>query len=151
MLIDLSKAFDCIPHGLLIAKMSAYCPKNDACEFICSYLCDKYQRVKISNKSSWKTMMKGIPQGCGFGLFLFNIFMNDIFYFIGICNLLNYADDNTLSVIRNTVNLVISALRKDAENVMLWFTENVMQANPTKFQFMIMQRYTHKEIIPDSI
>ncbi len=34
---------------------------------------------------------------------------------------------------------------------MLWFTENVMQANPTKFQFMIMQKYTSKGIIPDSI
>ncbi len=64
---------------------------------------------------------------------------------------LYYADDNILSIIRNTVNLVISALKKDAENAMLWFTENVMQANPTKFQSMIMQKYTSKEIIPDSI
>ncbi len=47
------------------------------------------------------------------------------FYFMEICNLLNYADDNTLSVIRNTVNLAISALQKDAENAMLWFTENL--------------------------
>ncbi len=68
-----------------------------------------------------------------------------------ICDLLNYADDNTLCIIRNTVNLVISALKKDAENAMLWFTEIVMQANLTKFQFMIMQKYTSKEIISDSI
>ncbi len=44
-----------------------------------------------------------------------------------------------------------SALKKDAENAMLWFTEYFMQANPTKVQFMIMQKYTDKEIIPDSI
>ncbi len=48
--------------------------------------------------------------------------MNDIFYFMEISDLLNYADDNTLSVIRNTVNLVISALKKDAENAMSCFT-----------------------------
>ncbi len=72
--------------------------------------------------------------------------MNDIFYFMEICDLLNYADDNTLSFIRNTVNLVISAPKKDAENAILWFTEHFMQANPTKFQFMIMQKYTSKEI-----
>ncbi len=77
--------------------------------------------------------------------------MNDIFYFMEICDLLNYAYDNTLSIIRNTVNLVINALKKDAKNAMLWFTEKFMQANPTKFQFMIMQKYTGKEIIPDSI
>ncbi len=77
--------------------------------------------------------------------------MNDIFYFMEICDLLNYADDDTLSIIRNTVNLVISAPKKDAEIAMLWLTQNVMQANPTKFQFMTMQKYTSKEIIPDSI
>ncbi len=111
-------------HGILIAKMSAYGLSNNACEFMNSYLCDWYQRVKISNnKSSWKKMLKGIPQGSGLVPFLFNIFMNDIFYFMEICDLLNYAYDNTLSIIRNTVNLVISALTKDADNAMLWFTE----------------------------
>ncbi len=53
--------------------------------------------------------------------------------------------------IRNTLNLVINDLKKEAENAMLWFTETFMQANPTKFQFMIMQKYKSKEIIPDSI
>ncbi len=151
LLIYLSKAFDCMPHGLLIAKMSAYGLSNDACESMSSYLCERYQRVKISNKSSWKKILKGIPQGSGLWPFLFNVFMNDIFYFMDICDLLNYADDNTLSIIRNTVNLVISALKKDAKNAMLWFTENFMQSIPTKFQFMIMKMYTSKEIIHDSI
>ncbi len=96
-------------------------------------------------------MLKGIPQGSRHWPFLFNVFMNDIFYFMEICDLLNYVDDNTLSVIRNTLNLVISALKKDTENAMLWFTENCMQVNPTKFQFMIMQKYTSEEIISYSI
>ncbi len=109
-------------HGLLIAKMSAYGLSNDACEFMSKYLCDRYQtfKVKISNnKSSWKKMLKGIPQGSRLGPFLFIGFMNDFLYFMEFCDLLNYADDNTLSIIRNT--------------------ENVMQANLTKFQFMMMQ------------
>ncbi len=46
LLIDLSKAFDCMPHGLLITKMSAYGLSNDACEFMSNYLYDRYQRVK---------------------------------------------------------------------------------------------------------
>ncbi len=37
LLIDLSKAFDCMPHGLLIAKMSDYGLSNDACELMSSY------------------------------------------------------------------------------------------------------------------
>ncbi len=56
--MDLSKAFDCIPHGLLITKISAYGLGNRACEFMASYLSEKYQRVKISNKrSSWTPVL----------------------------------------------------------------------------------------------
>ncbi len=44
--------------------------------------------------------------------------MNDIFYFMEICYLVNYAHDNTLSVIERTVQMVLSALKTDAENAM---------------------------------
>ncbi len=71
-------------------------------------------------------MLKGIPQCSRIRPFLFNVLMNDIFYFMEICDLLNYVDDNTLSIVRNMINLVISALKKDSENAKLWFTENVM-------------------------
>ncbi len=59
-----------MPHGLLIAKMSAYDLSNNA-EFMSTYLCDRYPRVKISNnKSSWTKMLKGIHQGSGLGPFV---------------------------------------------------------------------------------
>ncbi len=38
LLIVLSKAFDCIPHGLLIAKMKAYGLSDEACTFMSSYI-----------------------------------------------------------------------------------------------------------------
>ncbi len=92
---------------------------DEACTFMSSYIYDRYQRVKVSNtKSSWTILTKGIPQGSGLGRFLPNVFMNDIFYFMEICDLVNYADDNTLSVIERTVQMVLSALKKDAENAM---------------------------------
>ncbi len=66
LLIDLSIAFDCILHGLLIAKMKAYGLSDEACTFMSSNICDRYQRVKVSNtKSSWTKLTKGIPQGSG--------------------------------------------------------------------------------------
>ncbi len=48
VLMDLSKALDCVSYGLLIAKMHAYGLSTNACEFMSSYLSDRYQRVKIS-------------------------------------------------------------------------------------------------------
>ncbi len=59
LLMDLSKAFDCVPYGLLIAKMHAYGLSTNACKFMSSYLSDRYQRVKISNvKRSWMPSAK---------------------------------------------------------------------------------------------
>ncbi len=137
VLMDLSKAFDCIPHGLLIAKMKAYGLINYACEFMASYLSDRYQRVKITNeKSSCMSLLKGIPHGSSLGPFLFNIFMNVLFYFIETCSLTNYADDNAFDIISYTIETVLSALRTYTEKAINWFVDIFMQVNPSKFQYM---------------
>ncbi len=60
-----------------------------------------------------------IPQGSSLGPFLFNIFMNDMFYFVDLCDLANYADDNTLSGIPRTIEVVLAALKQDTENAIM--------------------------------
>ncbi len=47
--------------------------------------------------------------------------------------------------------MVLSSLKKDAENAMNWFNDNFMQANPEKFQLMFLKKYTSKEIVPKFI
>ena len=152
LLMDLSKCFDSIPHGLLIAKMKAYGLSNESCEFMASYLSGRFQRVKLSNsRSEWVPVKKGVPQGSALGPFLLNVFMNDIFHFIEICHLINYADDNTLSTVQLTIELVLSTLKKDGENAMKWFTINFMQANPNKFQFMLLKKLTSPITLPNTL
>ena len=63
VLTDLSKAFDCIPHDLLIAKLSAYGLSSDSLCYIYFYLKDRKQRVQVINKQSeFDTIISGVPQ-----------------------------------------------------------------------------------------
>ncbi len=62
-------------------------------------------------KRSWMPLQKGNPQGSSLGPFLFNIFMNNIFYLIDLCDLANYADDNTISIIASTMEVVLATLK----------------------------------------
>ena len=62
--MDISKAFDCLPHCLTICKLHAYGLSRDACTLIASYLYQRKQRVKIGNvKSEWQEISKGVPHG----------------------------------------------------------------------------------------
>ena len=47
VLMDLSKAFDCLPPDLFISKLHAYNVSNDSCNLMASYLSNRKQRVKI--------------------------------------------------------------------------------------------------------
>ena len=141
LFMDLSKAFDCLPHGLLIAKSNAYGLTHSACALLGSYLTDRIQRVKVENtRSDWVSLSKGVPQGSILGPLLFNIFMNDMFFFMEVCDLYNYADDNSVSHSSHDIELVVSNLKKDSQNAIQWFEENGMQANPEKFQYMLLSK-----------
>jgi hypothetical protein len=151
VLMDLSKAFDCLPHGLLIAKLRAYGFTDHACLLLCSYLQNRHQRVKIgSTKSDWLLLNKGVPQGSILGPILFNIFINDMFYFIKSAILLNYADDNTIISDHFELDKLIECLTTESNIAINWFDNNGMQANPSKFQIIMSHRY-HNSFKPINI
>ena len=76
--MDLSKAFDCILHDLLIAKLHAYGFSFKTQTFPNSYSRNFKQCVKINNIcSEFLKILSCVPQGSILGPILFNIFLND--------------------------------------------------------------------------
>ena len=83
LLTDLSKAFDCIPHNLIIAKLEAYGFQTDALNLVYDHLSNRKQIVEINEIfSCWKNIEYGVPRGSILGPRLFSIHLCDLFYFL---------------------------------------------------------------------
>ena len=146
VVIELSKAFDCLPHDILLRKLAAYGLADGAVQLMKSYLSNRKQRIKIGTiSSSWTEIHKGVPQGSILGPLLFNVFINDFFYFIVRGILYNYADYNTLSFHSPDYDELISILQTESEILIDWFFSNQMKANPDKFQAVAVGLKTHKK------
>ena len=144
--MDLSKAFDTLNHNLLLANLNAYDFSFNAIKFIQSYLSER--RVIInSNFREWCKILLGVPQGSILGPFSFNIFVNDIFYFIQDAYICNFGDDNSLYSIEDNFKEVKTVLKKDFEILQGWFYENHMVLNPGKCHYLII----NKDIANESI
>ena len=88
VLVDLSKAFDCVQQNLLIAKLESYGINENVLAYLHLYLSNRKQCVRI-NKVTEDSIV---------GLISFDCFFNYFFYFIETARVHNVADDNTLSM-----------------------------------------------------
>ena len=117
--MDLSKAYECIPHDLLIAKLDAYGLDTCALKLVYSYLTNRKQRVKVGSAySTFQNISTGVPQGSVLGYLLFSIFINDLFFADLESEICNFADDTTISACDTSIDAVVIKLKDDLQKLL---------------------------------
>ena len=138
LLTDLSKAFDCLDHKLLIAKLNTYGLSLPALKLVHDYLSNRKQRTKVNRTyNSWLEIVYGVPQGYILGPLLLNIFLEDLFFILNDVDTASYPDDNTLYVIADDINGVITSLEKASKALFEWFENNLLKSNANKCNLLV--------------
>ena len=127
LLTDLSKAFDCVNHERLVAKLHVLL-RYSSLRLIHSYLNSKQRLVRIDNKfSTWSDIKDGVSQGPILGPLFFNTHICDLFCIMEKWPIANYTDDITPYAGGKNTQDVITSLENCALVSLKWFENNLMQ------------------------
>jgi hypothetical protein len=137
LLCDLSKAFDCVDHGILLYKLESYGIIGNANSLFRSYLSNRQQKVFSNSLSSNLTEVKyGVPQGSVLGPFLFLILINDLDMHVK-CNSILFADDVTFYFASHSIDYINLKFNSIIDEANEWYRANYLFMNVDKTQSMI--------------
>ena len=129
--LDFSKAFDKVPHNILLQKLQQIGEGGKLSKLLSNYLNKRSQSVMINNNySDTLPITSGVPQGSILRPLLFIIFINDLTFDMNGCQFYFFADDS--KVLSNDSNKLQHALDKCLE----WGRDNKMPFNLGKTQFI---------------
>ena len=143
---DSQKAFDTVPHGILMEKLRQLNPHPLILRWVHSYLHNREQHVVVNGATSNTiSVISGVPQGSVLGPLLFLIYINDIssLQLSGNSKLPLYADDMLLYKTIST-SADYNEFQCDIDKIYGWSTANLMTFNASKCKCMVISRKKRK-------
>ena len=134
--LDLKKAFDVVPHCILIKKLKKFGVKNNALEWFKSYLTNRSQCVDINGHiSSPKFINISVMQGSILGPLLFLCFINDLHTASKLFTLL-FADDTCCLASGKNLSQLVQFCNEELQKIANWFSANKLAVNVSKCKFI---------------